>query len=61
MAGHAEAPVPPLRKAAGPIGWALGVITGVVFLGALYQSAHSHHEAPAAPAAAGAEAAPAAH
>ncbi len=57
--GHAAPPASPLRKAAGPIGWAIAIVTGVGFIGLLYSSAgHSegghgadhggdHAEAPA--------------
>lgn len=37
--GHDAPPAPPLRKAAGPIGWALGIVTGVAFIAMLYGSA----------------------
>ena len=32
------------NKIAGPAGWALGIVTGVVFLGLLYNEAGHGHE-----------------
>ncbi len=57
---HAAAPVSPYRKAAGPIGWALAIVTGVAFIGLLYNGAShgegGHADAAHADAAHGAEA-----
>jgi len=33
----------PFNKMAGPVGWLIGIVTGVGFIGLLYNSA-THHE-----------------
>lgn len=33
----------PMNKIAGPAGWLIGIVTGVVFIGLLYMDA-THHE-----------------
>ena len=34
----------PFNKIAGPAGWALGIVTGVVFIGLLYNTATHGHD-----------------
>jgi len=34
----------PFNKMAGPLGWLIGIVTGVGFIGLLYQSATGHHD-----------------
>ena len=34
----------PFNKMAGPLGWLIGIVTGVGFIGLLYKDATGHHD-----------------